>query len=103
MKTIYLSGPITGRLRREYMADFACHAVLWKSRGYRVRNPAAFFKPGWTWVRYMRRDLAMLVKCDAIAMLQDWRESRGARLEVHVAMVLKMPVYDSASGHFINE
>ena len=34
----------------------------------------------------MRRDLEMLAACDAIYMLDDWRQSRGAQIELRMAM-----------------
>ncbi len=42
----------------------------------------------WTWRRYMERDLAILIHCDAIALLPGWITSKGARLEAHVAREL---------------
>jgi hypothetical protein len=41
----------------------------------------------------MRRDIAELVTCDAIAALDGWERSRGASLEVYIAKALGMPVH----------
>lgn len=41
------------------------------------------------WTSYMRVCLAELVKCDTIALLPNWVESNGARLEMQVAVNLQ--------------
>ena len=43
---------------------------------------------------YMIHDLPEVCKADAVALLPDWGESKGACLEVHVAGVCDIPVYD---------
>jgi hypothetical protein len=40
----------------------------------------------------MRESLKLLMECDGIAVLDDWECSAGARLEVHIAGALMMPV-----------
>ena len=45
----------------------------------------------WTW--YMRKDIAGLMECDAIFLLKDWEESRGARLEYHIAQQLEIKIF----------
>jgi hypothetical protein len=41
----------------------------------------------------MRRDLKHLIECDAVCLLPEWRNSKGASLEVQVAKGLNMPLY----------
>lgn len=50
------------------------------------------------WTQYLREDIVELLTCDAIALLPGWPESRGARLELSIALQLEMPVwfYDAA-------
>ena len=83
----YLSGKITGD--PDYIKKFAMYEAFYKKHGLRVVNPA---KKGndkaWDW--YMRRDITLLMKCDAIIMLPDWQESKGAKLEKHIAEQLRM-------------
>ena len=61
--------------------------------GYSVTSPAELHgddvSQSWDW--YLRRDIAALVECDEIALLPGWMNSRGARLEHHVAAMLGMP------------
>lgn len=46
------------------------------------------------WPVYLRVALRKLLGCDAVVVLPGWRESKGARLEVHVALELGMPVVE---------
>ncbi len=41
--------------------------------------------PNAQWLNCMRMDIARLVTCDAVYMLQGWEASRGARLEHTIA------------------
>jgi len=71
---------------------FAEAASELRRRGYDVVNPAEgtvdFSRP---WSYYMRRAIRMLTECDAIALLEGWEQSRGARLEVYVGRHLDIP------------
>ena len=61
--------------------------------GYLVVNPAATLMPATTWEEAMRTDLRLLLDCEGLSMLDVWRRSRGARLEVLVARALLVPVH----------
>lgn len=41
-----------------------------------------------SWVGYMRKDIKLLMDCDAIYKIPGWEDSRGARLESHIASEL---------------
>ena len=57
-------------------------------------NPAELNpESGMPWAWYLRRDLAALLGCDAVALLPGWQDSKGACLERHVAEQLGMPIY----------
>ncbi|QYC55130.1 hypothetical protein SEA_BOILGATE_50 [Mycobacterium phage Boilgate] len=90
---LYIAGPMTG-LADFNRPAFRVMADRLRRKGYRVVNPAEL--PGETlnnpWDWYMRRDLAELVKCDGIVLLPGWEQSKGARLEHHVAVTLGMTV-----------
>ncbi len=89
---VYISGPITG------MADLnrpAFHAATERLRGWcEPVNPMEHtpYNTEWTWEDYMRDDLNLLLKCDAIYMLNGWRGSRGATIEHDLAMNLGMVI-----------
>ena len=44
------------------------------------------------WRHYMIEDIKVLVDCDAIYMISNWKESRGAILEHHIAKELGMNI-----------
>lgn len=88
---VYISGAITGD--SNYKAKFEKAKQDLKKSGYIPVNPAEFDLPeGATWEDYMKQDLALLLKCDGIYMLKDWKQSRGAMIEHDLAQTLKMQV-----------
>lgn len=98
--TIYISGPISNPdpelLERNIRAFTVAEKVLEK-RGHRVCNPTDHCKPSWTWEKCMRVDLAHLLTCDSIYLLDGWEHSRGARIEHDLAVALSMPVYHAGA------
>lgn len=92
---LYLSGPMTGKLNHNF-DEFNRVAKSLRQRRHEVVNPAELgMTPGWEWDDYMKRDLLYLVRCEAIAVLDGWEKSRGARLEVSVAAALGLPIYEA--------
>jgi hypothetical protein len=72
---------------------FNAEAVRLRGLGFEVCNPAEInVDPSSGWVTCMRKDIAELVTCDALALLPGWGKSRGATLEHHIAVALEMPV-----------
>lgn len=49
---------------------------------------------------FIRSDLAMLLRCDAVFMLRGWERSVGARLEFDVAAVSGLKIYYEESYVF---
>lgn len=89
-KTIYLSGAISGN--PDYRKEFAFAEKELIKRGFAVVNPA--LRDGCdTWEEYMRLDIADLVtKCNAVAIVNDITNSRGALLEFGIAFELGMEI-----------
>lgn len=91
MKKIYISGKITDN--PNYKADFEAAESALKIAGFQPVNPAEEHLPdGATWADYMRHDIKLLCDCDAIYMLNGWRESAGARIENELAQDLGMEI-----------
>lgn len=67
---------------------------FWQRRGEDVINPHTIDKDhSITEFAYnLRIDLAYMLECDAIFLLNGWEGSRGAQLELNVANNLKMIV-----------
>jgi hypothetical protein len=81
----YLSGPITDT--PDWAARFARAERAVRSAGLYPVNPARLGEvPGWTWAHYLRVDLHLLARCEAIVRLDGWERSRGARVELAAAI-----------------
>jgi hypothetical protein len=46
------------------------------------------------WVSYLKEDLRHLLACNAIVVLDDWMDSRGAILEMLIAQAVAIPAYE---------
>ena len=91
-KRIYISGPMTGVPQRNFPA-FDAEAERLRSLGYEVVSPAEINREqDGDWHYFLRRDLSELLTCDAIALLEDWQNSSGAHLEMHVAHRVGMEI-----------
>lgn len=91
---IYVAGPMAGLPEFNYPAFYAAAEQLTAAGHKRVVNPAALGDGGTgrPWDFYMRQGIAALITCESVALLPDWEQSTGARLEVHIAESLKMTV-----------
>jgi len=85
-KLVYISGKITGD--DNYKQKFDEAAKLLSDFGFTPINPTVICDPKWTYTKQMHTCLNTLFKCDAIYLLDDWRESRGATAEYYVAECL---------------
>ena len=45
------------------------------------------------WINHMISDVIILIKCDSIYFLSNWNNSRGARIEMFFAKLLKKKIY----------
>lgn len=88
---VYVAGPMTGIPNFNYDA-FHEAAERLRAMGHEVENPAENVNDSGEWVEWMKLALAQVIRCDGIALLDGWQNSRGAILEVHVATSLKLIV-----------
>lgn len=90
---IYISGKISGTDLSETRKRFAAVAKVMKRIGVEPVNP---FENGLTehdsWEAHMLKDIADLLQCNAIYMLQGWQESKGACIEHYIATKIGMPI-----------
>lgn len=94
MKTIYLSGPMTG-LPEFNFPEFHRIAAELRAKGYEVINPAEIEQPDKSWGACMRRDIVELMRADTVALLKGWEQSAGAGLEITIAGALGMECVDA--------
>jgi hypothetical protein len=92
---LYLAGPMTG-FEDFNFPTFNKMAAELRARGYVVENPAEHgVVEGADWADYMAYDLTRLGLCGQVAVLPGWENSKGARLEVHIARELGMKVVNA--------
>jgi hypothetical protein len=91
---VYISGKISGLPMQSVEDKFQAHASLLDAKGYTPINPldVSPFHESKQWHHYMGDDLAALLTCDAIYMLKDWGQSKGARIEYQVAKEMGLKV-----------
>lgn len=89
---LYIAGPMTGYPECNY-PTFHLAAESLRKAGFEVVNPAeVHIDERHHYVDLIREDLKVMLDCHGIATLENWWESTGARNEVQVAGMLKMPV-----------
>ena len=76
---IYIAGKITGD--NNYHKKFQEAERFLEEQGHIVISPAVL-PEGMTAEDYMRICFAMIDVADKVALLPDWRESKGAQLEM---------------------
>lgn len=111
MTRLYLAGPMSGIPQLNFPL-FNAEAARLRALGYEVINPAeinggadevvacaAMTAEQYEkhWCACMKRDVAALVTCDGIAMLDGWWNSKGATLERNLAQSLGMTIFTAAA------
>lgn len=87
-KTAYISGKITGTTDHENRFTNA------EKTAHLVGKHKTMGLPSPEWSDYMKECLQALLFCDTIYMLRGWEDSKGAKLEHHVAGVLGMEILE---------
>lgn len=99
-KKVYISGPISLCYdifeKREQFAEIEKRM---RAKGYDVCNPMGeHWKAGLPTHVYMRKDIEMLLTCDAIFMLKGWNRSAGCKCELDVAVAIGLDVWFEDAG-----
>lgn len=91
MSKIYISGKITGI--DNYAELFESAEKLLIEKGFEVINPVKLnHLHDKTWNSYMKEDIKALMDCDAIYMLKNWHQSKGAIIEKKLAFELGIQI-----------
>lgn len=104
---IYCAGPMRGYPLFNFPAFDEAQQTLEKM-GHLVVSPAEMdrtldnFNPETDKPKdmryYMKRDLPVLMECEAVALLPGWKKSQGAMLEAHVAFKCGLTLYEYQPG-----
>lgn len=89
---IYISGKISG-IEQEAQSIFEQAEKELQLRCYETVNPMKLnHQHDKSWHSYMKEDVKALCDCDAIYMLSNWTDSKGAIIEHTIAMYLGLKV-----------
>jgi hypothetical protein len=92
--TIYISGKITGLDWQDAFDKFCQAEKIIEGWGCRPVSPMRNGLPKKApWTIHMIRDIELLMGCQAIYLLPDWRDSQGARIEEFIARELGLAVF----------
>lgn len=89
---VYIAGKISDLPEGPVFVKFNAIEYKLQRKGHTVVNPLRLCSNKWHWEKCMKICLTELMNCDAIYLLPDWCDSRGARLEYHIAQELKLKV-----------
>lgn len=82
MEKIYIAGKIGDLPKEVYEFNFSVGEINGARMGYESISPLNLpHNHGKSWKEYMSEDLKALKGCEAIYMLTNWTDSRGARIE----------------------
>lgn len=84
-KKIYIAGKVTGLPRGQVVELFSRAERKLSQEGWEVMNPLKIVDEKSNWQDAMRLCVMALMECDAIVLLPSWSDSKGARLEYHIA------------------
>jgi hypothetical protein len=98
---VYLAGSMSSRYPDRGAAAMDHHINRLRELGHEVVDPRAVGGDGGRWHAAMRRDIAALALCDAVAVAPGVADSdRGVWVEVNVALTLGIPVVGADSPWF---
>lgn len=91
---IYISGQITGLELKEARAKFDEIEKVLIKKGHNPINPMKLNMPieGKVWKDYMIDGIKLLLDCEAIYLLDNWKVSKGARIEYLIAQEMELTI-----------
>jgi nucleoside 2-deoxyribosyltransferase len=95
MKKIYIAGKVTGLPFEEVTKKFRDAQDNIEVLGFEVVNPITLVNnANCEWKAAMKICIKAMLDCDAVIILSDWYESKGARVERELAWDLNIPIFN---------
>lgn len=92
---VYIAGPMTG-LPDYNRAAFYLAAERLKEQGY-IPKHTAWMVDDLDRVDYMRNSIELMLTCDAIFLLNGWKDSLGAKVEKSIADVCGLQIIEEVT------
>ena len=89
---IYIAGKVTGENLGKVFVKFNVTEAILIKRGHEVINPMRITSQRWSWEQCMKACINQLITCNAIYMLKDWNDSRGAKIEHELAKIYGLKI-----------
>lgn len=90
----YIAGRVSGLSREEYHRNFEQGEREVEALGLLPVSPLTVKEnAGKCWADCMRNDIKLMLGCTHIYMLNNWGDSRGAKLEFQLAVELGFKVH----------
>lgn len=93
MKKCYIAGRITGLPVEEYEANFKQAEEEVRKLGYEPVNPCELHDCKKTYLACLKHDIKVLMDCQAVYALSGWMKSKGAQIEVRLAIDLGFKIH----------
>lgn len=91
---IYIAGKVIGENEESCKAKFTEAKKIIEASGFTAINPLEVVQDWKTpWNVAMKLCIAKLCEADAVITLPCWSESRGAKLEKQLALIMDIPVF----------
>lgn len=100
---VYISGPMTGTSDHGVALFSSARDVL-RSSGYMVLCPseASGVHQHYGREKHLRRDFSYVLLADEVCVLSGWERSKGAVIEVNIAIAVGLPVWEFETGQRID-
>lgn len=104
IKKIYIAGKVTGLTPEEYHKNFDdARTIVYTYYPYaEIILPSELCDDDWSWERSMEVCIDTLWGCDAIVMMENWKDSHGAIIERKLAQKLGIPIMELENNKIKN-
>lgn len=98
-KRIYIAGKVTGLPIHEVTMKFGTAQKQIEEMGFIALNPLELVND-WkaTWQNAMKICISKLATADAVVLLDNWEQSKGAKIEKQLADDLDIPTFNNTKG-----